>query len=212
MSAMAGLRGRRLLARRPTRALRSVLDATVPGADTRTALTTIGHAAADAFGAIDGLVMIRKDDDLRVYSSSAERVEPIANVIGRGAFNEARELPSVHVIRTGRPLAINDVTSYDGPPEFFEACRRAGVRAVLCVPIRRASQTAGVLNLGFARPKRLRRRHIAMATAFADATASFLDDTQAGALGTDTAPNAAPVESLDLGDILVEKPETARVR
>ncbi len=166
---------RPLSARRPTRALRSALEANLLTADTKTALTNIGHAAANAFGAIDGVVMIRKGDDLRVYSSSLEHVEPIANAMGRGAFSDERELPSVRVIRTGEVVAIGDVASYDGPPEFFEACRRAGVRAVLCVPIQPWSETTGVLNLGFDRPKRFGRGHIARARAFAEETASFLE-------------------------------------
>jgi len=143
--------------------------------DLKTALSSIGHEAAKALGAVDGVVMIRRGDDLRVYSSSIEHVEPIANAMGRGAFAEERELPSVRVMRTGEILAIDDIKGYEGPPEFFEACRVAGIRSVLCVPIRPWSDTIGVLNLGFNHPSRFRRKHIAKAMRFAEETADILE-------------------------------------
>lgn len=157
------------------RTRRDELRRTLGDADIKTALTHIAQEAANALGAIDGLVMIRRGDDLRVFSGSKERVEPIANAMGRGAFSEQHELPSVRVMRTAETLAINDIDSYDGPPEFFEACRVAGVRSVLCVPIRPWSEPIGVLNLGFGSTNRFRRWHVTTATAYADETASVLE-------------------------------------
>ncbi len=119
--------------------------------------------------------MIRRGDDLRVYSASKERVEPLANAMGRGAFAEDVELPSVRVMRTGEVLAIDDVSSYKGSKEFHEACRRAGIRSVLCVPIRPWSEPTGVLNLGFSSTKRFKKRHIAAATTYAEQAASALE-------------------------------------
>ena len=175
MKVMAGSPWARLFVTRRARALRATLQETLRTSDTKTALTNIAHAAANALGAIDGVVMIRRGDDLRVYSSSKEQVEPIANAMGRGAFSGERELPSVRVMRTGEVLAIDDVANYEGPPEFFEACRRAGIRSVLCVPIRPWTEPTGVLNLGFATPQRFRPRHIRAATTFARETESVLE-------------------------------------
>jgi signal transduction histidine kinase len=171
---MAGLALGRLLPSKRRRVRRPALtDATT--SDIKTALTGVAQRAAAALGAIDGVVMIRRGDDLRVYSASKERVEPLANAMGRGAFAGERDLPSVRVMRTGEVVAISDVQAYDGPPEFFDACRLAGVRSVLCVPIRPWSEPTGVLNLGFGTPRRFRGRHIALAQEFADEAASALE-------------------------------------
>jgi signal transduction histidine kinase len=179
---MAGQLTGRLFAKRRTRIVRDDLRRELATADIKTALTHIAQAAASSLGAIDGVVMIRRGDDLRVFSSSKEHVEPIANAMGRGAFADDRELPSVRVMRTGEVLAIDDVRSYNGPPEFFEACKQAGVRSVLCVPIRPWTEATGVLNLGFGTTNRFRGRHVHAAMAFAEETASVLERARIGDL------------------------------
>jgi signal transduction histidine kinase len=179
---MVGQLTGRLFIQRRTRVVRDALRRDLATADIKTALTHIAQAAAAALGAIDGVVMIRRGDDLRVFSASKERVEPIANAMGRGAFSDDRELPSVRVMRTGEVLAIDDVRAYDGPPGFLEACQQAGVRSVLCVPIRPWTEATGVLNLGFGTTNRFRARHVHAAMAFAEETASVLERARIGDL------------------------------
>jgi K+-sensing histidine kinase KdpD len=173
MDAMRGTRFGMLASRRSRRL--PTHNAVESAGDIKTALTYVAHAAAETLGAIDGVVMIRRGDDLRVYSSSKEHVEPLANAMGRGAFSEDLELPSVRVMRTGEVLTIDDVDLYKGSQEFHEACRRAGIRSVLCVPIRPWSEPTGVLNLGFGATKRFKKRHVAAASAFAEQAASALE-------------------------------------
>ena len=164
------MQGRRERRRRDlTRSLRELSSAL----DLKTVLTELARQAAEALGAIDGVIMIRRGEDLRTYSST--QVEPLANAMGRGAFANGRELPSVYVMRTGDVLAVDDVSRYDGPPGFEDACRIAGVRSALCVPIRPWNEPNGVLNLGFGRTKHFRRGDIAFASEYAEEAAAALE-------------------------------------
>ena len=157
------------------RAMYASLIAVSSSSDVRAVLTTVARRAADGLGAIDGVVMIRHGEDLRTYSGTRLNVEPVANAIGLGAFTASNELPSVHVIRTGEALQIPDVSEYTGPPGFDEACRQAGVRAVLCVPVKTSSGTTGSLNLGFARPTRFRPSDLTLAAEYADQAGTGLE-------------------------------------
>ena len=165
----------RLLISRRVRSLREMYESlheVTNGTDLPTALTTLASTAANALGASDGAVMIRKDDDLRTYSKL--RVEPMANAMGRRAFVAGAELPSVRVMRTGEAVVVPDLDAYQGPPGFDEACRAADVRATLCVPIKLWGETTGSLNLGYARPKVFRKKDISLAIEYANQAATAL--------------------------------------
>lgn len=157
------------------RAMYASLREVASSADVRAVLTTVARRAADALGAIDGVVMIRRGDDLRTYTPARTRIEPLANAIGLSAFTAQRELPSVRVLRTGQAVSISDVSAYEGPPGFHEACARAGVRAVLCVPLTTAQGTIGSLNLGFASARRFGPADLGLASAYAEQAATGLE-------------------------------------
>jgi signal transduction histidine kinase len=156
-----------------------------PSPDLQSMLTMVARRAADVLGANDGVVMIRHGDDLRTYSGIRQGVEPIANAIGTQAFVADQALPSVRVITTGRPLAIADVDSYDGPPGFHDACRIAGIRSVLCIPIHSWDRTSGVLNLGYKQPRRFNDHDLEIASLYAEQAASALEHSLAFELEQD---------------------------
>lgn len=143
--------------------------------DVKTVLTTVAAHAAQAIGAKDAVVMIRSGEDLRTFSGIDADVQPIANVLGRQAFEQEPPLPSVVVMRTGQPLLIDDVRDHAGPPGFQDACEAAGVRSVLCAPIRASSGVAGCLNLAFDRPNAFGPREERLATAYAEQAALGLE-------------------------------------
>jgi signal transduction histidine kinase len=156
-------------------ALYSSMKEVSSASDVKGVLTIVARRAADALGASEGVVMIRHGDDLRVFSGFKGDLEPIANAIGARAFATDRELPSVRVLRTAEILTIEDVSDYAGPPGFEDACRYAGIRSVLCVPIMSWNRVAGVLNLGFDEPRHFSASEVSLAEGYAEQAATALE-------------------------------------
>ena len=86
----------RLFMSRRERELREMylsLQEVTSATDMGTVLTGVAARAAAAFAAKDGVIMIRRGDDLRTYSSMKTKMEPVANAIDARQLTKVRDLP-----------------------------------------------------------------------------------------------------------------------
>jgi len=111
-----------------------------------------------------GVILIEPGGGLRVVATSAQRAELLELFAV-----QTEDGPCIECVRTGRPVACDDLTT-EGErwPRFAAAAHECGYRAVQALPMRLRDRTVGVLSLLSAETGALEDDHVQLGQALAD--------------------------------------------
>jgi signal transduction histidine kinase len=135
-----------------------------PG-DVSGVIETIMHRAVALSGASDATVIVREGAGFRIAASTLQfdMTDPIVAIdLSDPRSKRARAL------RTGETEYVEDLLELELPSVATSVALDLGIRAIVHVPLRSASESVGLLQVFGAEPRCFTHAHIALLEAFAD--------------------------------------------
>ena len=121
-------------------------------------LGTIVSRAVDALGAQAGRLVVAQDEPWRdlVPGTTQEDGHVTVRQTGTVARERLREAgDTLHVLETGEPVYVSDVTEDEAPFGPFPAARERGIGSFAVVALKSGGGILGTLTVDFARPHEL---------------------------------------------------------
>ena len=113
------------------------------GYDVAEMLRQVADRSVTVLDLAGAAVVLRTDDgDLRVVATTDGRAERMVD-----ALVTVGEGPTIHVLRTGRVMAVEDLASDDRWPEHHDSARAVGHGGLVCVPMPVGHDPVGALHL-----------------------------------------------------------------
>jgi GAF domain-containing protein len=148
------------------------------GRDSGESLKQLALELGADLGAFGVSASLLADDVLRCVASTAA---PLVNV---EQLQEDQQLgPGVNAARRGTIIVVDDLPTRAGEwPDFVSEAKRAGISALMALPLRASGQLLGTICVYFAAVPTWRASELAAAMGFADLVAYLLENaTERGA-------------------------------